>query len=88
MKNLDEILLEEAKRAITELIKDHSQISTIKIFEEITGMPYSLSYSTNNIGLGGFLSAHQKELGIEFLNYENVIIGENKTATVIWRLVY
>ena len=36
MKNLDEILLEEAKRAITVLTKDHSQISTIKIFEEIT----------------------------------------------------
>ncbi|GIM28546.1 hypothetical protein CPJCM30710_12120 [Clostridium polyendosporum] len=87
MKNLDEILLEEAKKAITELNKDHAQISTIKIIEKITGLPYSLSYSTNNIGLAGFLSAHQKELGIEFLNYEHVTINNHKTSTVIWRLM-
>ncbi|SHJ74458.1 hypothetical protein SAMN02745163_02490 [Clostridium cavendishii DSM 21758] len=84
MKNLDDALLEEVKKAIIELNKDHSQISTIKIIEKITGSPYTPN--STGIGLNGFLSVHQNELGIEFLNVETINIEGLHTNTIIWRL--
>lgn len=84
LKNLDDVLLEEIKKAITELNKDHSQISTIKIIEKITGTPYTPNSSS--IGLTGFLSVHQSELGIEFLNVEPITVAGLITNTTIWRL--
>jgi hypothetical protein len=85
VRNLDEVLLEEARKAIKELNKDHAQISTIKIIEKIMGNPYIPDSSS--IGLEGFLSVHQKELGIEFLNIEPITISGLKISTVIWRLM-
>lgn len=86
MVNLDELLLHETKHAIKSLNKEYcKKISTINIIERITGKKYKPT--TSNIGLSGFLSMHQKELGIEYLNVEYVTIDEKSVSTTIWRLV-
>ena len=85
MLNLDDLLLYEAKHAISSLNKEYCEISTIKIIEKITGTKYKPS--TSNIGLSGFLSIHQKELGIQYLNMQLVTIDEQPISTTIWRLV-
>lgn len=85
MKNLDDVLLEEVQKAILELNRDNTQISTIKIIEKITGIPYAPNSSS--IGLTGFLSVHQRELGIEFLNVEPITVAGLNTNTTIWRLM-
>jgi hypothetical protein len=85
MKNLDEILLEELKKALTELYNDYSEITTIGIIEKITGSPYTPSYSTNNIGLTSFISNYETELGLEFLNYESSYCNEYNSQTAVWR---
>lgn len=85
MLNLDDLLLYEAKHAIKSLNKQYCEISTIKIIEKITGSKYKPSYS--NIGLSGFLSIHQQELGIEYLNTEMITIDKTPVSTTIWRLV-
>ncbi|GKX64759.1 hypothetical protein [Inconstantimicrobium mannanitabidum] len=87
MLNLDDLLLKEAKKAIKSLNKEYCQISTIKIIEKMTGTRYSPQHSTNNIGLSGFLSIHQKELGIEYLNTEFVTIDEIPISTTVWRVI-
>lgn len=87
MLNLDELLLKEAKMAIKSLNKEYCEISTIKIIEKMTGTKYSPNHSTNNIGLSGFLSIHQRELGIEYLNVEFITIDEIPISTTIWRVI-
>lgn len=85
MVNLDELLLHETKHAIKCLNKEYCQISTITIIEKITGKKYTPT--TSNIGLSGFLSVHQEELGIQYLNIDFVTIDEKPVSTTIWRLV-
>lgn len=87
MKTLDELLLSETKKAINELSKLHPIISTINIIEKLTGTPYKPSINTTNIGLSTFLSSHQNELGIKYLNTESIVIDNKGTSTMWWKLL-
>ena len=85
MKNLDDLLLQETKKVIGELSQIHPVISTINIIESLTGAPYKPNFATSNIGLSTFLSTHQKELGIQYLNTESITIDNKGIPTMIWK---
>lgn len=85
MKSLDDLLLQETKKIIIELSQTHPVISTINIIEKLTGTPYKPSLTTSNIGLSTFLSSHQNELGIQYINTESMVIDNKGAFTMCWK---
>ncbi|MDD7795828.1 hypothetical protein [Clostridium sp. 'White wine YQ'] len=84
--NLDELLLAEAKLALKEVKKNYTFFSTINLLEQITGTPFSPSYSASNVGFSGFLSIYQKELGIKYWDTQLSVIDEKDIYNPIWTI--